>query len=182
MLGVEFSNAASYTIEHHQHRFAAWAASRAASFGCHFKVEQGREILEECGFAGLAKPEQLPSPDRIDMGHRHWRGKIIEAANTRGKSFTHGIAAKLINVYLKSRFVCGGHHSDERVRNLHPPIDRELLATLARLNVGGYGKRWSEHNWTELDSDQYEQLIAFIRDSLKGKPLWMIEEHWKGNQ
>jgi len=39
-----------------------------------------------------------------------------------------------------------------------------------------------EHPWTSLNSEQYERLIAFIRESLKGEPLWKIEEYWKGNQ
>ena len=172
-----------YTIEDHQHRFAAWAASRAASFGsCHFKVKQGRAILEKCGFADLSFPEQLPEPDHIDDQHRRWRAAIIQASAAHELSFTHGIAAKLINVYLKSRFVCGGHHAHERVRNLHPPIDGELLKALAKLNAGGHGKRWCEHPWTQLDSAQYEQLIGFIRGTLRGEPLWKIEEHWKGNR
>jgi hypothetical protein len=44
--------------------------------------------------------------------------------------FTHGIAAKLVNVYLKSVFVCGGRHDHPRVRALHPPIDSLLLDAL----------------------------------------------------
>ncbi len=65
---------------------------------------------------------------------------------------------------------------------MHPPIDGELLKTLANLNVGGYKKKWRAHPWTKLDSEQYEQLIGFMRKSLNGEQLWKIEEHWKGNQ
>jgi hypothetical protein len=36
-----------YSIEEHRHRFAVWAAGRAATVnGCRFKVEQGKEIIE----------------------------------------------------------------------------------------------------------------------------------------
>jgi hypothetical protein len=35
-----------YSIEEHKHRFAAWAASRAANVNkCRFRVEQGKKIL-----------------------------------------------------------------------------------------------------------------------------------------
>jgi hypothetical protein len=185
MTELSCAHATPYTIELHQHRFAAWAASRAASSvkDCRFSVKRGRAILEACGFADLSGPEQLPSLERIDDQHRHWRTLAIQAAKEQGLSFTHGIAAKLINVYLKSRFVCGGHHAHERVRNLHPPIDDVLLKTLTALDVGGHAKQWrSARPWSKLDSEQYEQVIGFIRESLKGEPLWKIEEHWKGNQ
>jgi hypothetical protein len=181
---LDLAHTSSYTIDHHKHRFAAWAASLAASKGKEFRfpVEFGRVLLERCGFAEISEPEQLPTAELIDANHRQWRSNVVEAAKAQGKSLTHGIAAKLINVYLKSRFVCGGYHAHERVRNLHPPIDSVLLKTLAKLNFGGYGKRWIKHPWTTLDSGQYEQLIDFIRESLKGEPLWKIEEYWKGNQ
>ena len=56
-----------YGIERHRHFFAAWAAGRAASVkGCRFKVEQGLDILESCGFdEDLATPERLPAPTNV---------------------------------------------------------------------------------------------------------------------
>lgn len=177
----------AYGIEIHQHRFAAWAASRAASVkNCRFGVEQGRAILEECGFeANFCRPEQLPEPHSTDEEHRKWRADIIGAAKSRELPLTHGVAAKLVNVYLKTRFVCGGHYAHERVQNLHPPIDSVLLKSLAELNVGGNAKKWKQAaktRWSRFGSEDYEGVIALIRQSLKGAPLWKIEEHWRGNQ
>ena len=109
----------------------------------------------------------------------------MRAATSRGLLFTHGVAAKLVNIYLKSRFVCGGHHAHARVAGLHPPIDSVLLSGLADANVGGHRKEWKQAartRWSKLGSDDYEQVIALIRQSLKGAPLWRIEEYWKGNQ
>jgi hypothetical protein len=178
----------TYEIELHKHRFAAWAAGRAAStvLGSRFKVEQGRAILEECGFtADFSRPEQLPKPNAIDEEHRKWRDRVIASANSRNLSFTHGMAAKLINIYLKGRFVCGGFHADERVQNLHPPIDRVLLDTLAKKNVAGKRAEWRQAamtGWSNFGSDDYERVIELIRLSMQGEALWRIEEHWKGNQ
>jgi hypothetical protein len=179
-----------YGIEVHQHRFAAWAACRAASVvNCRFGVEQGRPILETCGFtASFSRPDQLPEsePHAIDAAHRQWRADIIRAAATPGGLiFTHGVAAKLVNIYLKSRFVCAGHHAHARVQCLHPPIDSVLLRELAEANVGGHRKEWklaAKTRWSKFESDDYEQVIALIRQSLEGAPLWRIEEYWKGNQ
>jgi hypothetical protein len=176
-----------YRIEAHQHRFAAWAACRAASVvNCRFGVEQGRAILETCGFsASFWRPEHLPAPDAVDRTHRQWRAEIMRDAKSRKLRFTHGVAAKLVNVYLKSRFVCAGHHAHARVQNLHPPIDSVLLRGLAEANVGGHAKEWKQAaktRWSKFGSDDYQQVIALIRQSLKGDPLWRIEEYWKGNQ
>ncbi len=177
----------SYSIEKHKHLFAAWAASRAASVkGCRFKVKQGREILESTGFiADFCQPTQLPSPAKIDDQHQQWRTRAINAAKSRGLPFTHGVAAKLVNVYMKGRFVCGGHHEHEHVRHLHPPIDDELLKALILKDAGGFRKQWRQARswrWSKFTSEQYEDVIARIRQSLDDEPLWMIEEHWKGNQ
>jgi hypothetical protein len=176
-----------YGIELHQHRFAAWAASRAASvMNCRFGVEQGRAILEKCGFTPeFCRPEQLPEPDAVDETHRQWRADIMRAAASRRLPFTHGVGAKLVNIYLKSRFVCGGHHAHARVQSLHPPIDSVLLNGLAEANVGGYTEEWKQaarKRWSKFGSDDYKQVIVLIRHSLKGAPLWEVEEHWKGNQ
>lgn len=176
-----------YGIEHHSHLFAAWAASRASSVkGCRFSVAQGREILERCGFVvSFSSPDNLPEPSEIDAQHRDWRERAINAANAMDLPFTHGIAAKIINCYLKSRFVCAGHHADARVAALHPPIDRLLLNELGQRDFGGLSKVWkraSASGWSNFNSNQYEELIMSIRNHLFGKPLWMIEEHWRGNQ
>lgn len=177
-----------YDIEEHRHRLAAWAASTAASASpvCRFTVEQGVGILEACGLdASFSSPERLPSPVYLDLKHKKWRQAAIKAAVKRKLSFTHGVAAKLINVYLKVRFVCGGHHLDERVKALHPPIDSVLLARLAESNFGGHGEEWRKFagwRWSKFTFRQYQEVIDLIRESLQGQPLWMIEQHWDGHQ
>ena len=177
----------SYGVDCHKHFFAAWAASRAASVnGCRFRVVTGRKILEACGFtAEFCTPEQLPMPTMIDEQHRKWRSDLIKAAQRENLTFTHGVAAKLVNCYLKSRFVCGGYHLHARVRGLHPPIDMTLLKGLAAQNVGGYGKEWRRAGrirWSNFNSEQYEHVIELVRKALNGEPLWKIEEYWPGNQ
>ena len=176
-----------YSIEQHRHLFAAWAAGRAASVvGCRFKVEQGLDILESCGFdEDFTTPERLPAQAKMDVCHRVWRRRVVSQAVGHNLTFTHGVAAKLINCYLKSRLVCGGYHDDARVKNLHPPIDDVMLRELARLDVGGYRKEWQRVRtvrWSKLDSNGYERLIQLIRLCLRGEPLWMVEQHWPGHQ
>jgi len=175
-----------YSIEEHQHRYSAWAASRAASVkNCRFSVAQGKQIIEASGLSSLQSPNDLPTVGSIDLEHREWRNLMISAAAERGFIFTHGIAAKLINVYLKTRFVCGGHHENPRVTQLHPPIDALLLRELAAGDAGGFKSGWNKAisvRWSKFNASEYEEVIDLIRRTLAGRPLWLIESYWRGFQ
>lgn len=177
----------SYTIDVHKHRFAAWAAGSAASVkGCRFPVEKGKALLEAAGFQQLlASPENLPLPHETDIIHRGWRDKIIKAAQKHELTFTHGVAVKLINLYLKAGFVCGGYHNHERVRSLHPPIDSLLLDELSAQNVGGLRRVWKDAiriRWSKFDSKQYEIVIQNICAAMPNNALWEVEQYWRGYQ
>ena len=186
-----------YTIKRHVHVFAAWAASRAASVkGCRFSVKQGRDMLEKAGLKYfLDHPDRLPSAARFDKKHREWRtcimAKLKNRKNKKGGRLrgTHGIAAKLINMYLKVGLVCTGKHKDTRVRALHPPIDGPLMEALVKEDVGGLGSEWQKcknSGWSNFDSEQYEDAIALVRRTVRAvfrreAPLWKIEKWWPGN-
>src|SRR3990172_188327 len=169
-----------YTIEEHRHRFAAWAAGTAANVkGCRFSVEQGKAILEGAGLSLLLHdPANLPNPLDVDIAHRAWRKDVIAAAQRQGLNFTHGVAAKLINIYFKAGFVCAGHHNDARVQVLHPPIDSVLLRELSEQNVGGFHHVWNEARrirWSRFNSQQYEKVIKSIRAALQDNaPIWTV--------
>jgi hypothetical protein len=179
----------TYSIEEHKHRFAAWAAGRAASvIGCRFSVEQGKYILEEAGLNIVAESlANLPKSDDFDKKHEEWRGKVICAAEKRGlKNFTDGVAAKLINIYLKSIFVCGNDCNEAKVKAIHPPIDSVLLDALYKQDISGKKKQWQaarKVRWSKLDSNQYQNVINAIKATIpKENGLWEIEKHWRGYQ
>ena len=178
----------SYTIEDHKHRYASWAASRAASTKtCRFNVLQGKKIIEAVGLnLLLSDPALLPGPTQIDAKHREWRMAAIKAASAEGLSgFGHGVAAKLINVYLKGAFVCAGHEAHENVAALHPPIDSLLLDELSANNVGDLKKAWNvarKRRWSKFNSTEYEEVINSIRAALEGRPMWEVESYWRGYQ
>lgn len=177
----------SYTIHDHRHRFAAWAAGSAASVkGCRFRVEQAAGILQAVGLDQIGEaPSNLPDPDDFDLQHRSWRNSMIHVAQKNYElAFRHGIAAKLINVYFKSIFVCGGVHGDPRVKAIHPPVDSLLLDALYLNDIGGQKRNWQtarRRRWSNLSSEQYEALIETIRRVLPPPHgLWEIEQHWPG--
>lgn len=174
-----------YSIQEHCHRLACWAAGRAAQRGLkEFTVQTGKVLLESAGLdSNFCSPDQLPFPRDIDGAHDAWRSSIIRNGRQQGIALSHGRAAKLINVYLKIRFVCGGHHLHESVSALHPPIDSELLKALRHANAGGYRREWHaawKRSWTNFNSNEYVQVIKLIRQVAGTNPLWTIEEHWAG--
>ena len=200
-----------YSIEKHIHRLAAWAATRAIARAVSVKgysitVENGVSLLANNGFNDSFSLNDLPKPNQkdVDKMHKKWRDKIkTSSVEFLGKSipnkkssskkdrkkvmksevFTDGIAAKLINCYLKIRFVCSGKHEDDRVKALHPPVDRQLLGRLAEKNSGGHEIKWREYEgigWSNFNSEQYSDVITLIRESLNGQPLWKIEKYWPG--
>ncbi len=177
-----------YSIEEHKHRFAAWAAARAASVNkCRFSVELGKQILDSAEMNNVARSiDNLPRAIEFDAKHREWRNKVIRAAQRHQLTFTHGVSAKLINIYLKSIFVCGHNHEDSRVKAIHPPIDSVLLDALYYGNVGNLRNQWQtarRTRWSRLNSAQYEGVISSIKQIIPdGNGLWQIEEYWQGFQ
>jgi len=178
----------SYTINQHIHLFSSWAASRAASVkNNRFKVEIGQQILSHSYIKGLVLNPDLLPPCQIEFNeaHKTWREEIIKLSKKENMNFTHGVSAKLINIYLKSIIICGGFHNHINAKYIHPPIDSVLLKELASVNFNNNGKFWRDANkiaWSNFDSNQYEEVIQEIKTGLGNNPLWEIEMFWKGFQ
>ena len=151
-----------------------------------FTVQQAKDIIEAAGLNQLlGDPSNLPLPQDMNAHHRVWRNSVIRVAGNLGLNFTHGVAAKLINVYLKAAFVCGGNHAHPSVQAVHPPIDSVLLDELSARDIGGNRRVWNEARrirWSKFDSKQYEAVIESIRSSMANQALWKVEEFWQGYQ
>jgi hypothetical protein len=176
-----------YDIVEHIHRYACWAASRAASTSkaYRFTVQIGRDILNNSGLRFFVEdPDALPSSQAaFNTKHSEWRKAIIESSGER--KFTHGVAAKLINVYLKTIIICGGHHAHPNARFIHPPIDSVLLKELIEKNKLGMGdvvKSLNNKTWSNFNSDDYEHVIGGIVKGLNGEALWKVEKYWQGHR
>lgn len=180
----------SYNIETHIHLYSVWAASTAARASKlnRFDVETGQKILENSSIRKLIlNPDELPqNQNEFDKKHNEWRNEIISFSSKFAKSkFTHGVAAKLINIYLKSIIICGGFHNHENSKFIHPPIDSILLRELAENDFNGNRLFWKSAQkvaWSNFDSNFYQLVINEIRNGLKGAPLWTIEKYWKGHR
>jgi hypothetical protein len=170
-----------YRMEEHQHRFAVWAAGRAVQRGVGgLSGKICKDILEGCGLTACFGLSSLAGTAiGFDKQHRKLCKSIIREAGKRKAKLTHGQAAKLLNVYFKVRFVLDSANNDDRIKVIHPPIDRTLLAKLAEgecLELGRY------KNWTQFSFNRYQGLIDTLRNHFDNKPFWMIEAYWPGHQ
>jgi hypothetical protein len=194
----------NYNLVEHSRRFAIWCASIAASRSpkCRFSVEQGKKMITETEelYQLAGRPDLLPEKKNFDTRHKEWRLDLINNAqnmigNGAGREFTHGVAAKLINVYLKSIFLSSNIQleSDKdrsKIDALHPPIDRLLLTALGKdqncpkPRHNGKTVSWNffvNSGWSKFNNEEYEEVIKAIHGITQGV-LWKIESYWKGHQ
>jgi hypothetical protein len=173
-----------YGIDQHRHRFAVWAAARAAQRRfAKAKVDTLRRALEASGVVEFLDRTNLSDIDeaRFDALHRRWCGSIVDFLKNVGMSkVTFGRAAKLIAVYLKAVVVLGPGSETPFARIAHPPIDGILLKNLAASKMVSEHKReWKRTRWTQLTEEQYYELIKQLRQALgTQEPFWQLERFW----
>ncbi|WP_144957826.1 hypothetical protein [Pseudomonas oryzihabitans] len=177
-----------YDIHQHKHRYAVWTASRAWNR----KLKTGDLALAQrlIGVAGL---ESVRDPDDLGEDVDTWlleRMRLIVdyAAQHQILGINYGRAQKLVNIYLKTKLVCGGQETHPKVAKLHPPLDRKLFAGLhaefrtqkrtdAAMAFAAAQKACSA--WTNFELQDYLAHIQAIKLFMAGKPLWMVEEYWR---
>lgn len=191
----------TYQHKEHRHRFAAWCAATAARSAptYRFSVGDGFRIIEDSGLSSASDGwDALPEPENFDNWHRDMRLKVIDKSAEvleDLQKFSHGVAAKLINCYLKALFLCDvapetlSPQEKNKMNSIHPPVDRLLITGLLRSEVPEikkYAETWRSViapgvGWSRLDSDSYENVIAGLRIVTKGE-LWRSEFFWPGYQ
>jgi len=174
----------SYDLPEHRHRFAIWAAARAAQRGF-TTVESLRDALQSTDIRRfLSTPSNLEvSAAQFDALHNRWCSSICSRLKERGiAKVSYGRAAKLVAVYLKATVILGDASNSPLGRHLHPPIDRILLHSLAASEriSSPHKEAWGSINWTQLGESGYRELIGQLRTVIpRGAPFWTIEEYWE---
>lgn len=167
-----------FDLLEHRHRFAMWAAARAAQRGC-----QGATMKNLC--AGLKKAgapkfidgelRKATSAKSYDEFHRKICSKICRSLEQPcDKRFTYGRAAKLLAVYLKRMIIVGPEASHPARSFIHPPIDGIMLKNLRADSL-----RIEEDAWSTFEEDQYWALIKSLRALKLDQPeFWKLERYW----
>ena len=199
---------------------AASAASQSKHFK--FSVKQGKQLLlmakdgqyssEESFILFIKDVENFTSQREFDK----WHSRAIENMLTGGdldnvfekintekrnkqrvqldkKYYSYGIAAKLLNCYLKI-FHLSSFELCKYGKYLHPPIDAILLRRLYEREPDSFTFSFkatsmlhdrSIPKWTALDEQDYSVIIDKIQKFIKEKDadgLWKIEFAWQGHQ
>ena len=124
----------------------------------------------------------LPKANDFDDWHREICNALAKKARAHC-ALEFGVAAKLVNVYLKtiylSEFGKDGENAS-KIDAIHPPIDNLLLAGV-KASTGGVDWRatFAPNGWKAISSSNYYKLISQIRLETGGE-LWKIEEYWPG--
>ncbi len=170
-----------YDINEHRYRFSLWASARASQRAftdtktiiCAIKKSELRG--KTCN-----NKEWSESPMKFDEFHRKICNDLIE--NLNHEKATYGRVAKILAIYLKINFILSEDKMIKSVKFIHPPIDRILLAQLAKefekkdKNFSNYCKKIK---WTKLNEDEYFELINKLREnSLDQDSFWCIEKYW----
>tara|TARA_Y100000991_G_scaffold127609_1_gene96131 strand:- start:94 stop:723 length:630 start_codon:yes stop_codon:yes gene_type:complete len=205
----------SYNLDFHKHTLSKWAASRAASQSKHFKfsVELGSELLMlgKKGFKVtnqdfinyIKQIENFKTQDDYDSWHHQTimnmtsgNDKLKNLLNINNKSlnnYTYGIAAKILNCYLKVFFL-ESFGNQKFADFIHPPVDAILLKALRKEDKKLFNFKNSIFTnigiqkiptWTRINQDEYKEIIKLMKEFLSSKNqngLWKIEFFWIGHQ
>jgi len=178
-----------YSLGEHRHRFACWAAARAASRKLAGGSNRAMRIaLEESSLPALLLGPQQAWPQsaaEYDRAHSRWCGDVVSSLHGQGvETATYGRAAKLVAVYVKAMIVCGGGAESALGEVAHPPIDRLLLQALAKQPrfPAELRQEWRRTSWTTLDVDGYDEVILSLREAgLDYQGFWRVERWWSGD-
>lgn len=178
-----------YSIEKHKHMYAKWCAAAAYGRGLTGGGNQlAFDLLESSGIGRVTGPEHIG--ENVDEWQMGFMRAILNQSTLLGVAdFSFGRAQKLVNIYLKTVLVCGGHHQDPRVAMIHPPLDLELFKGLRKYLSKNRGQlaearaafiqaQKTNPSWTTFTEKDYESHIKAVKLLMAGRPLYQVEEHW----
>lgn len=169
--------------------YAKWCA--AAAYGRGLAGGGNSLAFELIDISGL---DQVTGPEHIGKNVDEWQMSFMKKIEAKAVSlgvldFSFGRAQKLVNIYLKTVLVCGGHHQHPSVALLHPPLDSELFRGLRSFlwkNRAAMGDARSafiaaqkrNSRWTMFSEVDYIAHIDAIKLLMAGMPLYQVEEYW----
>jgi hypothetical protein len=174
----------SYSLDEHHHRFATWAAARAAQRGLGGgTLALLQQAIEVCGVVDAVETDSSDwTAASYDEAHAEWCRAVVDELERAGvERATFGRAAKLIAIYVKSRVILAGGHESALGCVAHPPIDEIVLKALAadpRFDAE-HRRLWRAIRWTQLDEGGYRTIIeSFRAERLHEPAFWMVERYW----
>lgn len=161
------------------HDFAKWTALSALRSGSPIK---GREEVYDLidNHADLAV--LFVSGSRIDAAEfDSWHEGTVLAFCKAQPTLPVGWAAKIVNVYLKTRVYLAGEGREGLVGVIHPPIDTSLQAGLKKMFPH---RPWRKMTIKSIRSyrDDYMPFIEECRSLAQEERCLLIEVEWYWQQ
>ena len=162
-----------YSIDKHIQVFATWTAARAVqrAFTTTIKIMAAIDKTELVRFSKL----NIRTPEDFEDFHRKCANKIMLAL--KKEKCSYGRASKIIAVYLKTSVIIPLNGNGKLCTLIHCPIDRILLANIAKKQKLNHLKIIV---WTKLKEEEYWKLIEELR-SIDLAPNWKLEKYWELN-
>ena len=136
--------------------FARWTALSATRSKSPIKSRKDvYGLLDKVDFSLLFEVDREPINDvEFDDWHKSTVAEMCQAQ----PELNVGWAAKIINVYLKTRCYVGGYGRDNLINVIHPPIDNPLMEELKRK----YEKRLLSTTRTTKKDVSYDVLEFLV--------------------
>lgn len=164
--------------------FSEWTAFSATRSGCPIKSKKDVYPLIR-----LPDYNAVLNGNQIDQGDfDQWHQINTIAINAYDQRLPIGWAAKLINVYLKTRVYIGGEGRPDLVQWIHPPIDNGLWSGIRHAYQKNSQIIERTHSVTRIKEiatyDTYNTIIEGCRliAQLRGCYLIEVEELWQGTE
>ncbi len=160
-------------FEKYLHEYAVWTAVRASQRG--FTTTKNiKAAIDDSKLHHSTILNQFDTEEEFDTLHRKICKKLLANLN-HVSNVSYGRVAKILNIYLKTSIIIRWYETKDKVKYIHPPIDRVLLKNIIKeyphLKI-------QMCNWTELSETKYFNLIDKLR-SLGLDSLWEVEKHWR---
>jgi len=163
------------------HDFAKWTALSALRSGSPLKsATQVYDLIEKHGnLTALVDPTRAIDETEFDLWHKN----TVLAFCKAEPALPVGWAAKIVNVYLKTKVYLAGEGREGLVSVIHPPIDGGLQRGLKKAFPN---RPWKTKRIKDIRSYQ-DDYLAFIQDcrSLAKKEGCLpieLEFYWRGTE
>jgi hypothetical protein len=172
-----------YDFEEHVHRFAVWTAAKAVQAARSKSSKNKRDLgnnnvksaIEKSGLREFARSHETCTFEEFEKRH-------VEFCEFMMQYFKRpfGIAAKIVNIYLKTAVVLTSNGNSKLAKMIHPPIDSRFLDNFCK-EAENKDLKKSKIKWTKMNSKIYSCVMDRVRKKYP-EALWRAEEYWHPNK
>ncbi|MGN6802007.1 MAG: hypothetical protein ACTHJN_08885 [Ginsengibacter sp.] len=168
-----------YNIDEHIHRYASWAAARAASVSRFSNKEIG-SFIEAIELKN--KLEEIQRQEITSKEYKEWFTRQVQHLKEKMelhkskdekifRRISFGIAAKVISIYVKTAEVIPTKGLSAISKVAYPPVDSYLLK----------GLKIKSKAWSGLKKNEFLELIDYLEKIKGDQPFWKLEFYWDLN-